>query len=180
VSIYFHPGEYLMIEYKNRHSGFEADEVPHEATDRICWCVDWDGQTITVEFPYDVKMRDGTFQKQLTIPRWHDLYTTERQKLVYNAPYPKGSVKNTYMMPVEDLYTGYWTRIYGKHADVWANSPAAYKALREAIQREGLRAPLVAHKDGSLRCGTHRLMVAKQLGWNEIEAYVTNTTGKVL
>jgi hypothetical protein len=177
----FYPGEKLTVQYKNRKSGFEADEIPNEAMDRLCECVTRDDNTITLRFPHPVKMRDGTWQDELTIPIRHKLYRFEREELVHTPDYPRGKTPETHMVPVEQLWESYWLKVWGKEVAEWlVDSPVAFKGLEEAIKREGLRAPLLVHKDGSARGGSHRLLVVKRMGWKDVECFITNTTGGTL
>lgn len=174
----FYPGEKLTIRYKNGPH-VEADEVPHEATDRICECVTRDDTTVTVEFPRPVKMRDGSWQKRLTIPRWHDLYIIESERLVDNKSYERGPLGDTHMVPVANLWDSYWLQTWGRRVSEWLlKSPVAFKDLERAIVDEGLRAPVMVHRDGTARGGSHRVIVAKRLKWDTIEAYITDTVGK--
>jgi hypothetical protein len=178
--ILFYPGEKLTIQYKDKKSGFEADEVPNEAMDRICECVTRDDNTITVRFPYPVKMRDGTMTDTLTIPIRHKLYTLQREELVSNAEYERGPSGDTFMLPVENLYNSYWGRVWSKRvSDFLLNGPAM-KRLEHAIRDEGLRAPIIAHRDSTLRGGSHRIMMCKRLGWDKVETYITKTMNGTL
>ena len=178
--VLFFPGEYLTIQYKNKKSGHEAKEVPHEATDRICWCTARDDNTMTVRFPYKVRHRDGTMSENLTIPRRHKLYYFERETLVRDADYERGPNKYTYMVPVEQLWESYWLAKWGKAVSESQLNGPVYKKLENAILSEGLRAPAIVHQDGTLRGGSHRVLVYKRLGHELIEAYVTATTGGTL
>ncbi|MBN1534759.1 MAG: ParB N-terminal domain-containing protein [Spirochaetes bacterium] len=46
------------------------------------------------------------------------------------------------------------------------------ESLRESIQRIGMITPIIISDDRELLAGYRRLLVAQQLGWNEIECHV--------
>ena len=178
--ILFYPGEKLTVQYKNKKSGFEADEIPNEAMDRLCECVTRDDNTITLRYPHPVKLRDGRMVDELTIPIRHKLYRFEREKLVGFLKYRAGATPGTYMVPVKQLWESYWLRVWGKTVSEWLLNGGGFAKLGDAIEREGLRAPLLVHNDGTLRGGSHRLMAIKRMGWQDVECFVTNTTGGTL
>jgi ParB-like chromosome segregation protein Spo0J len=84
------------------------------------------------------------------------------------------------MVPVKQLWDNYWIRVWGENVAEFLLNGGAFEKLGESIEREGLRAPLLVHKNGSLRGGSHRLMAIKRLGWKRVESFVTNTTGGTL
>jgi len=177
----FFPGEWVTVQYKNRKCGVEADEIPNEAMDRLCQVVTRDDNTITLRYPHEVKLHDGRMVRELTIPIRHKLYTVQLEELVCNTDYPKGKTPKTVMVPVKQLWESYWLAKWGQRvSESLLNSKVAFPSLCEAIKRDGLRAPVIVHRDGTLRGGSHRLLVCKRMGWKSIEAFVTNTTGGTL
>jgi hypothetical protein len=165
----FKPGDMVTIQYVDK-SGFEADEVPNEAMDRICEVVDvTDGDWIVLRFPYAVKLRNGQLTQQLTIPQNHSRYQLRKERVIDQRE-----------ASVDELWEQYWYGKWGKRVSDWLMNGGGFKDLELAIKQEGLRAPVLLHRDGTLRGGSHRVLVYKRMGRKTIDAFVTDTTGGTL
>jgi hypothetical protein len=151
-------------------SGFEADCVPNEAMDRVCLCVSATDDTITIRFVEPVQLRTKKFVYELTIPHTHPRYRLQRETVLEQKD-----------VSVESLWENYWLGKWGENvSNVLLHAPRAFKELEEAIKTEGLRAPVIVHRDGTLRGGSHRVMIYKRLGRKTIPAFITDTVGGTL
>jgi hypothetical protein len=164
-----------FIVTKAFHGRADIERVPEDIVGRVGTLIERDGAYITLAYPNGVKLSDGSVVPSVEIVENDDRHHMEKVTFVTKGhepgPYP-GSV----LLDVEKTDAGFWGRFAPN--DPRRRHGGHLEDVKESIEREGLRHPIVMNRKLELRAGAYRLAAYKALGRGKIPAYITNTDAK--